>query len=74
METRTTKGVWEVVDNAIKKKDTPYIKGKEQEKLLAVGNPTNRDEFVAEVFMTHALSTFLLYASSAIILIDVWGE
>lgn len=24
--------------------------------------------------MTHALSTFLLYASCAIILIDVWGE
>ena len=48
LEMRIGKGVWEAMQMATRKAITS-IKGKEPEKLLAVGNPANREEFFAEV-------------------------
>lgn len=48
VESRTATGVWDVMQTATKKAISS-IRGKELEKLLAVANPANGDEFMEEV-------------------------
>ena len=55
LETRIKKGVWKVMKCATTN-TIGSIKGKELEKLLLVGNPTNGEEFFAKGFFASLLS------------------
>ena len=48
LQSRTTKGIWDVMQNATRKA-VSSIRGKEFERLLAVANPANGFEFLDEV-------------------------
>lgn len=64
LKTRSTKGVWKVMKIDMTKA-IGSIKGKELEKLLAVENPANGEEFFAEVsFLYIHTSTNLSLVSS----------
>lgn len=52
LETRTGKGVWDVMKNTTAKA-IGSIKGMVLEKLLALGNPTNGEEFFMKILFLH---------------------